>query len=86
VANTVSYILKTGNTWKNGIEDFTLNLIKKDPGELISLCFPGGFKKINPTTLQIHLTNFKPQQDLRVYFGNIENTSGEPGVKPRLSH
>jgi hypothetical protein len=86
VANTVSYILKTGNTWKNGIEDFTLNLIKKDPGELISLCFPGDFKKINPTTLQIHLTNFKPQQDLRVYFGNIENTSGEPGVKPRLSH
>ncbi|MBC7405465.1 MAG: DUF4424 family protein [Cytophaga sp.] len=85
-ANTVSYILKTGNTWKNGIEDFTMNLVKKNPAELISLCFSGEFKKINPTTLQIHLTNFKPQQDLLVYFGNIENSSGDPGLKPRLNH
>ena len=84
-ANTVSYILKTGNTWKNGIEDFTLNLIKNNSVELISLCFPGEFKKINSTTLQIHLTNFKPKQDLLVYFGNIENSSGEPGLKPRLN-
>lgn len=25
-AGFISYILKTGNTWKNGIEDFTLNV------------------------------------------------------------
>jgi hypothetical protein len=68
----VSYILETGNTWKNGIEDFTLNLNKQNPNELVSLCFPGDFKKVSPTTLQVHLTNFKPQQNLDVYFGNID--------------
>lgn len=68
----VSYILKTGNTWKNGIEDFTLNLKKEKPNEIVSLCFPGEFKKLDTNTLQVHLTEFKPEQDLNVYFGNID--------------
>lgn len=83
-ANWVSYILTTGNTWKNGIEDFTLNLVKRDPGELISLCFPGSFKKINPTTLQVQLKNFKPGQELKVYFGNVQGGAAG-GVAPRLN-
>ncbi|MET3133533.1 hypothetical protein AAKU55_003823 [Oxalobacteraceae bacterium GrIS 1.11] len=82
--NEVSYILKTGNTWKNGIEDFTLNLVKKKPSELVSLCFPGKFTRINPTTLQVHLKNFKPTQDLEVYFGNVNYPSGTPIVRPQL--
>ncbi|MDC8760720.1 DUF4424 family protein [Janthinobacterium fluminis] len=84
-ANQVAYILKTGNTWKNGIEDFTLNLVKRNPAELISLCFPGTFRKINPTTLQVRLKHFKPAQDLNVYFGNIGETGVGNGVQPALS-
>lgn len=68
----VSYILKTANTWKKGIEDFTLNINKGDPREFVSLCFPGEFKKISPTTLQVHLTNFHPEQDLLVFFANYK--------------
>lgn len=80
----VSYILTTGNTWKNGIEDFTLNLIKGKSDELVSLCFPGTFTKINPTTLQVKLRNFHPQQDLDVYFGNVEGTVSHDGVAPQI--
>lgn len=74
-SSKVAYILKTGNTWKNGIEDFTLNVIKNDPKELVSLCFPGSFKKIDARTYQVKLRNFRPTNDLDVYFGNI--TPGE---------
>lgn len=80
----VSYILTTGNTWKNGIEDFTLNLVKGKPDELISLCFPGTFTKINPTTLQVKLRNFHPKQDLDVYFGNVEGMVAHDGVAPQI--
>lgn len=75
----VSYILKTANSWKNGIEDFTLNINKGDAKELVSLCFPGEFKKINPTTLQVHLNNFKPQQDLLVFFANYKKEASNFG-------
>lgn len=75
-AAKVSYILKTGNTWKNGIEDFTLNVVKGHPSELVSLCFPGAFKKTDAKTYQVRLRNFKPEQDLEVYFGNIEGGAG----------
>ena len=83
-AKWVSYILTTGNTWKNGIEDFTLNLVKGKPDELISLCFPGTFTKINPTTLQVKLRNFRPRQDLNVYFGNVADGSENTGEAPAL--
>lgn len=75
----VSYILKTANSWKNGIEDFTLNINKGDAKELVSLCFPGTFKKINNTTLQVHLKNFKPQQDLLVFFANYKKEANSFG-------
>jgi hypothetical protein len=82
----VSYILKTGNTWKRGIEDFTLNVIKGGSGELVSLCFPGTFKKIGAATYQIRLKNFQPTQDLEVYFGNIKEAdmTDNSGVTPVL--
>ncbi len=70
-AAKVAYILKTGNTWKRGIEDFTLNVRKTNPAELVSLCFPGTFKKIDATTYQVRLRNFKPEKDLDIYFGNV---------------
>jgi len=85
-AAQVSYILKTGNTWKNGIEDFTLNIVKQAPEELVSLCFPGTFKKTDANTFQVRLRNFRPTEDLEVYFGNID-PNGEPndGQMPRVN-
>ena len=80
----VSYILKTGNTWKRGIEDFTLNLVKRKPDELVSLCFPGTFRKLDSNTLQVRLKNFQPTQDLDIYFGNVEGSGGQSGVMPVL--
>ena len=85
-AQQVSYILKTGNSWKNGIEDFTLNVIKRNPAELVSLCFPGTFKKIDATTYQVRLSNFRPKEDLEVYFGNIDGEGTDnTGVMPTLA-
>jgi hypothetical protein len=80
----VSYILKTANTWKDGIRDFKLIIRKANPNEIISLCFLGSFKKTSPTTYEVELKNFSPEQDLDVYFGNIKNGTGRPydGVVP----
>ena len=82
--SNVSYILTTGNTWKRGIEDFTLNIIKRKPDELVSLCFPGKFKKIDARTYQVRLTNFRPTQDLEVHFGNVDSEGDQDGVLPVL--
>ena len=86
-AETVGYILKSGNNWKNGIEDFTLKLIKPNPGELVSLCFPGKFTKVNPTTYEVHLSNFHPKQDLKIYFSNFDRANVEldrQGIMPTI--
>jgi hypothetical protein len=84
-AAKVSYILKTGNTWKSGIEDFTLNLVKNDPSELISLCFPGKVNKIDAKTYQVRLKNFRPTNDLEVYFGGKDLSLDNEGKMPTLN-
>jgi hypothetical protein len=82
----VSYILKTGNTWKRGIEDFTLNIVKRRPSELVSLCFPGTVKKIDALTFQVRLSSFQPAEDLQVYFGNVDyDAADNSGVMPALA-
>ena len=85
-AAKVGYILKTGNTWKNGIEDFTLNIVKSAPSELVTLCFPGTFDKIDATTYRVRLRNFRPTRDLDVFFGipgsQVDDTRAE---MPRLN-
>jgi hypothetical protein len=83
----VSYILTTGNTWKRGIEDFTLNIVKRQPDELVSLCFPGTIRKVDALTFRAHLSNFKPEQDLRIHFGNVDGPAhikigAMPSVRP----
>jgi len=85
-AAKVAYILKTGNTWKNGIEDFTLNVVKSDPSELVTLCFPGTFKKIDARTYQVKLRNFRPASNLDVFFGNPVDAADDTRAElPRLS-
>lgn len=73
VAQTAAYPLERGNRWKNGIEDFTLNLVKIESSELISLCVPGTVKKRDAKTFQVHLRDFHPASGLDVYFGNFKS-------------
>lgn len=83
---SVSYILKTANTWKDGIRDFTLRIRKSRPQEIVSLCFPGTPRRVNATTLEFRHTNFRPRRDLEVYFGNLPSVPGQayetPGEAP----
>lgn len=91
----VDYILTTANTWKGPIKDFTLRLKKLSPRELVSLCFPGTFRKVDPLTLEVHLQDFVPSSELSVRFINPSLGYGEDAAsaysdgpsfeEPRLS-
>lgn len=64
----VRYILKTANTWKSPIKSFTLRLKKSSPNEIISLCFPGDFIKVDALTLESRLEDFSPGEDLHIQY------------------
>jgi len=66
----VKYVLATGNTWKDGIRDFTLRIHKGSPYEIVSLCFNGTFRRIDGLTLETQVKNLHPTSDLDIYFGN----------------
>ena len=85
--NHVHYLLKSGNAWKNGIEDFTLNVSKLDASELLTLCFPGGARRPEAKTFQFHQANFRPKQDIDIYFGNIgeAKVKNSAGIMPTLN-
>jgi hypothetical protein len=84
----VGYILQTGNTWKDGIRDFTLRLHRMAPTSLISTCFPFKGTNVDPLTREYHLTAFHPAQDLDIYFGNLPEQLPDPSttrIAPRIS-
>lgn len=81
----IEYILTTANSWGGYIEDFTLRLKKGKPQELVLLCFPGKFRKVDPLTLEVKLKNFHPRNELRVLFLNTDSGNGMPGTPPVLS-
>lgn len=64
----VDYVLKTGANWSGPIKDFTLNLTKASPTDVVSLCFDGNFRKTSPLVLSTNKKNFVPDQDLSVLF------------------
>lgn len=76
----MSYILKTANTWRGPIRDFTLRLRKSSLEESLSLCFPGQFKKVDALTLEAKMADFAPAADLP------DTLSGnrKPGRAPAL--
>ncbi|MDD2949909.1 MAG: DUF4424 family protein [Sulfuricurvum sp.] len=78
----ISYILRTANTWKDGIRDFHLILRSKTPDETVSSCFSKSIKQTSPTTYEVKLKNFKPKKDLSVYFGNIDKNAPFTEAKP----
>lgn len=75
---SVEYILGTARNWKGPIEQFTLRLVKQNPDQFVSVCFPGKPKKISPTEYEFHQRDFVPPDKLVVYF-YIINPSGVTG-------
>lgn len=64
----LSYILVTANNWQGAIKDFKLTIKKSQPTDLISLCFDGELKKIDPVTFEFQQKHFTPTQDLSILF------------------
>lgn len=65
----LSYILKTGANWKDGvIGDFTLRIHRKSENEVIAPCFSYPLKQIDPLTLEFKQKNFKPTENLNIHF------------------
>ena len=81
VLNDVEYVLGTGRNWKGPIEKFLLRIKKQSPEQIISLCFPGKARRIDPLTIEFEATNFVPQDSLVVYFFTIE-TQAQIDRKP----
>lgn len=67
----VEYILGTGRNWKGPIRDFKLVIRKDSPDQLVSLCFPGRPKRVDPLTIEFSHSNFTPQDKLVVYFYTV---------------
>lgn len=83
--SVVEYVLMTGNTWKDGIRDFTLRLDKRAPYGLIALCFDGPLTRKSGTVFESHILNYHPKSDLKVYFGNYWFQSGSTSMKPSFT-
>ncbi len=64
----ISYILVTANNWQGAIKDFKLTVKKLRPKDIVSFCFDGELKKIDPLTFEFHQQNFKPTHDLNFLF------------------
>ena len=84
-AFSVDYVLKTANTWKDGIRDFHLIVRTKTPQESVSTCFSKTLHQTGATTYEVHLKNFRPKENLSLYFGNVDkHTPLQPTSKPPL--
>jgi len=84
----LEYILNTANSWKDSIREFTLLLRKEDPSEVISLCFPGDFRKIDSLTLESKIHNFVPKNNLQIIYINVKNKNmktGSFGMQPKIN-
>jgi hypothetical protein len=62
------YILVTANNWQGAINDFSLTIKKRNPTDLVSLCFDADLKKTDSLTFVFHQKNFKPKHDLNLLF------------------
>ncbi|HRH78032.1 MAG TPA: DUF4424 family protein, partial [Cellvibrionaceae bacterium] len=62
------YILLTANNWQGPIKSFELTIQKQHPQQIISLCFDGELKKIDPLRFRFSAKDFSPRQDLNILF------------------
>ena len=74
----VDFILKSANTWRQPIEDFTLTVERGAADEsgnttLVSFCSPQNapVKKLDADQFSVHLSNFIPKADLRIGFFDL---------------
>ena len=65
VADNISYVLRTANSWAGPIGKFRLTLDKGAAENVISLC-ADGLKKTGPTTFVMEKANFTPTRDLEI--------------------
>lgn len=72
----VEYVLGTGRNWKGTIADFTLNIVKESPEQIVSLCFPGKPVHIGDKTLQFKMRDYAPQEKLVLNFYTVERPPG----------
>lgn len=83
----IAYILRTANTWKDGIRDFHLILRTRTSDETVSTCFSTAIRQTSSTTYEVKLKDFKPKQDLSIYFGNVDKHAPfKPEAKPPIFH
>lgn len=64
-AKSLDYILTTARNWKGPIGRFHLTVDKGAADNIVSLCWTG-LTKTGPTTFESTLTDFVPDQDLRL--------------------
>lgn len=62
---TISYVLRTANSWAGPIGKFRLTLDKGAPENVLSLC-ASGVRKTGPTTFVVEYTDFVPEKDLEI--------------------
>lgn len=62
------YVLTTGKNWNGPIKDFQLTIRKQAASDILSLCFDGELKKVDPLTFQFTQANFVPMRDLNILF------------------
>ncbi len=63
----LSYILVTGQNWRGNIGTFHLTVDKGRPENLVSFCGEG-VSKTGPTTFELTIEDFYPEQNLDVLF------------------
>lgn len=63
----VDYILVTAKNWLGPIGTFHLTIETGAPENLVALCLDG-LERTGPTTLEVTLTDFVPEDDLAVLF------------------
>jgi hypothetical protein len=74
----VDYVLQTGNTWKDGIEDFDLTVWPQSPYELVAFCLDGTEAPLTEVSatgwarhaVVRHYKQFHPSTDLKILFAN----------------
>jgi hypothetical protein len=64
----VDFILTTANTWKQPIEDFTLNVQRDPSADFVSFCWAGPVVRQSDHGFTAHRTNFIPKRELRIGF------------------
>lgn len=70
--NDVEYILGTGRNWKGSIGEFTLDIVKEKPQDVVSLCFPGKAERIGDRTLRFKMHDYVPQDRLLLNFYSVD--------------